>query len=438
MVKPPAQVPQKNFNAPLTEVNDELPALIPEANPLKRLVVGGLCITLGLAAAAVGFGSISYRLTHMTVDTGLVNGRTVRLQTPADGTIQDFYARSGVAVQAGQVLARIEPLPENDNNLMQLQQAVAGYETELDAARQSLELLQQQLRNLEQQDQVLKTANLTIATEDINRYQADLEAAIAAERAARSDYERHQQLLSQGAVSQQQVAQLRATWESAQSAVDAAESERNSAQVSQQALTQGVIVQTGTKDLQSQRQTITQAIQEQTVRVDTLEVQLQGKQTQLKELQDRYGDDPSLEIKAPFAGIVHRTERDAGEQVNRPATLLSLLDCNDLWVETLVGLDQANRILTDKPARIQLTGTDETLIGQVELVEAISQGELTKARAEALYPAVPPQLLGQPLARVRVRMPPTKDQSLSYRLCGVGQSAQLTFGMRLFTNRSGS
>jgi multidrug resistance efflux pump len=326
-------------------------------------------------------------------------------------------------------------LPEDETDLIQSRQTVATYQAELTAARQALNLKTQQLESLETQSQVLEAASLALTTEDINRYQANLEAAIAAEQAAHSTYQRYQQLLEQGAVSQQQAEQQEATWKSAQAAVKAATAERDSAQVTYSAVDQGAVTSIGSDNLPSQRLNLIQAIQDQVNRISTLEVKLREEESQLSRLEARYGDNRSLEIKAPFDGIVYDTEHDAGEQVNRPATLLSLLDCNDLWVETLVSAERANRIDTAKPVRVQLANSDDTMVGEVEVIEAMSQGKLTQERAEALYPAVPPELAGQPLARVRVRIPPTQEQAMSHQLCGVGQTAQLTFGMHWFGDR---
>lgn len=56
----------------------------------RRLLIGLAFLTLGVSAVSVGATSIFYQLTHMNVRGGLVNGRTVRIQAPVDGTIQDF------------------------------------------------------------------------------------------------------------------------------------------------------------------------------------------------------------------------------------------------------------------------------------------------------------------------------------------------------------
>ncbi|MGD1862318.1 MAG: HlyD family secretion protein [Leptolyngbyaceae cyanobacterium] len=418
---------------------DDLPQTLPQPYPKprhwRRLAIAGACIFLGLSATAVGLGSIAYRLSHMTVESGLVNGRTVRLQAPVDGTIQDFYAISGAPVQLGQVLVRLEPLPQDDTDLVQSQRTVATYQGELNTALQTLEFTTQQLENLTTQSQILETTSSAIAAEDINRYQAELDAAIAAEKAARSDHQRFQQLLAQGAVSQQQVEQLKADWESAQAAVRAATAERESAMATRNAVDQKAMTSVGPDNLPSQQRRLRQTIQEQVSLISNLEMKLRDEEGRLDQFQDRYGEDRALEVKAPFDGVIYSTAHDAGEQVNRPATLVSLLDCNDLWVEALVDAERANRIQADQPVRVKLANSSDTAVGEVEVIEAISQGKLTQARTEALLPAVPPELAGQPLARVRVRIPPTPEQSVSYQFCGVGQSAQLTFGMRWFGNR---
>ncbi len=85
-----------------------------------RLLVAGTFLGMGLVAAAVGIASITYRLTHLTVDNGLVNGRQVRLQAPINGEIKDFFARPGVAVRTGQVLVRLAPGSQQEQSLLQL------------------------------------------------------------------------------------------------------------------------------------------------------------------------------------------------------------------------------------------------------------------------------------------------------------------------------
>ncbi|MEO0986690.1 MAG: HlyD family efflux transporter periplasmic adaptor subunit [Cyanobacteria bacterium J06639_14] len=435
------------------EVDSDKAASIPEKAPepssgetqhrsWQRFVIGGACVSLGLLAVGIGIASISYRLTHLSIGSGLINGRTVRIQAPVDGTIRDFYARPGVEVKAGQVLTRLGPLPltlpqsspvaANLPNLPNLPDQTAAVQLESD--QQTLDLLQQQLQELENQYQALQATTVTIAAETADQSQAAIAAAIAEEVAARKKYERFRTLLSAGAVSRQEVDELEAVWKIAQADVQQAQSEQAIAQVTVDALQQQTPLHSATKDLQFRRRQLLQEIQAQTARINLSESELQALQSEVEQTRIPAGNNTILPISAPFDGIVYSTQHDAGEQVDRSNVLLSLLDCNDLWVEALVSVEQANRINIDQPVRVQLAGQTDTVIGTVEFINAVSMGDLTKARAEALLPAVPAKLVNRPLARVRVRIPPTSVQTQTHQFCGVGQSANLTFGTHSFVS----
>ncbi len=405
----------------------------PEARPAtwKRFAVGGLCLGLGLCAAGIGLTSVYYRFTHMTIKTGIVNGRTVRVQSPVDGTIQDFYSRPGISVRTGQVLARLNPLAREQGQSLvpELQRQVQAMTAELSLARQTLALLNQQQKGLEQQDQQVQQATVAVATDDRDRYQASLDAAIAEESAAQSDYSRFRSLLSEGAVSAQQVDQLEASWKAAQAKVKAARAELEASSTMLSAARTSVPMASSIDDMQERQEALAKEVQAQEAAVERLTLALGHQQAELDEAKGLNKQEAIVPVKAPFSGVVYTTYHETGEQVSRPETLLGLLDCNDLWVETLVGANRANRVDADKPVRVKLAGSDQTVLGQVTVIEAVSMGELTEARAEAILPAVPPNLINQPLARVRVTIPASENPLQAHQFCGVGQNAQLTFGM---------
>lgn len=395
----------------------------------RRLLIGILCVGAGLALSAVGLGSISYRLMNVTVEGGLVNGRLLRLQAPMDGKIQDFFARPGVSVQAGQVLVRLSPLPLQTQDWEELRAELVSKTAQKAAAQQAVMLLQAHLTELMQQDRMLQTVNLKLAEESLAERRAALQGAIADEQATRTEYERYQQLQAEGGVSQQLVDQKQADWQGARAEVEQIRATLRSAETSSRALRQGAaIAQSG--DLREQVRTLSRQIQQQTGQVAKLATEIQTLQQRLQNIQQSIRAQKDLEITAPFAGVIYNTERDAGEQVNRPEVLLSLLDCNNLWVETLLSVEQAQRIDDQKPVRVQLTGGSTTVVGQITLIEALSPAELAKKQAQALIPAVPAHLTGVPLSRVVIEIPPTAQQEHAHQFCGVGQSAQVTFGTR--------
>lgn len=399
----------------------------------QRLAMATACLGLGFTAISAGSASILYRLTHMTVRDGLVTGRLVRLQSPMDGEIKDFFANSGVEVQSGQVLARVVPGQQQQQTLLQLQGDVEEKTTQLAAARQLLDLLSDQLKKIERQDQALQRVNTAIAADDVTQHQAMVSAAMARATAAQADYRRHQQLLEAGVVSQQRVDQLRAEWQAAQAAVEQTRAGTDSAVTKLDATERGLGLKTG-ESLQEQRMSLTQSIQGQTALVQTLAAQLATSQQQLQQAQALYGSREALEVTAPFAGVIYSTERETGEQVSRPDVMLTLLDCNTLWVEVLVSAQQARQIDPQKPVRVQLANTD-TVVGDVELMEAISRADLAKDQTQALTPAIPENLVGQPLTRIQVSLPLRVEQSQPQQFCGVGQAAELTFGLKGWMHR---
>ncbi len=78
------------------------------------------------------------------------------------------------------------------------------------------------------------------------------------------------------------------------------------------------------------------------------------------------------EVSAPLSGVVYSTEREQSEQVSRSADILTLLDCNDLWVETVIRADQASSIDTQKPVSVQMAGHSEPVNGEVDLIQPVS------------------------------------------------------------------
>ena len=157
--------------------------------------------------------------------------------------------------------------------------------------------------------------------------------------------------------------------------MEQAQSQQSIAQINADALAQQVPIQANLKDLQGQRRRLTEDIQRQQAQIDLLAVELETQTTQTTDQtaavdqevlakQVASGDPSLIPLVAPFEGVIYATNHDAGEQVNRPAALLSLLDCNELWVETLVSTDQARRIDASQPVRIQ-QGDAETNVGNV-------------------------------------------------------------------------
>jgi EAL domain-containing protein (putative c-di-GMP-specific phosphodiesterase class I)/multidrug resistance efflux pump len=431
-----------------------------------RLLKGAGFVLLGLAAVGAGIASISYRLNHINVNNGMLNGRTVRVQAPTDGKLEAFYARPGVKVNAGQVLARIgiEP-PESDLGLLRLEQSqtekqarnqldnlelqgeIQTKSVQLAAAKQSLSALNDQLQNLERQNQTVQQVNVQLASETVNQQRAVVEAAAAEASAARSEYERYRKLVAEGAVSQQQTDEARSAWQSAEAEVKQARAALRSTLTELNASKNGIPID-GQNDLPRERTRLLQTIQEQEELVKTLETQVASGKRQLQQAQALSGDrtlpadvaeEPAgelvREVSAPFTGVIYRTEREQGERVSESEPIVTLLDCNDVWVETVVSAEVANRIDPEKPVNVNIAGSSKTLTGEIELIQPLNRDEgITNQsqlrQSQALTPVIPPKWQGQLLSLISVKIPPPPQYTQSQQFCGLGQSTELTFGKK--------
>ncbi|MBD2357070.1 HlyD family efflux transporter periplasmic adaptor subunit [Tolypothrix sp. FACHB-123] len=454
-----------------------IPADTVEKNSGKSnsLLLAAMFVALGATATVVGATSIGYRLTNIVVENVAINGRIVRLTSPINGTIQAFYAKPGVAVKSGQVLGRVntqatfQEQNQTQQLNLQLQKAqdervrwqlehshlageVQSYATQLVGARQSLNLFKNQLQNLENQYLAVQGVDINLSRETVNQQQAAVDAAIAKATSAKADYQRYQQLLAAGAVSKQQVDKLRFTWESAAAEVKQTQANLRSAQAVLNASQKGVAFSKQDRFADSfaeRRAKLLQAIQEQQIHVNTLESKLaSGKQQlnhSLKVSQNKpnqaiftkeIGNIPQFQaITAPFTGVIYSTEREQGEQVNQGQPVLTLLDCNDLWLETVIRSDDASRIDTQKPVKVKFAGETQILSGEVDIIQPISSIQGIEERSkltqvQALLPTIPANLVGKPLARVTVKMPPPPAHTQSQRFCGLGHTATLTFSKK--------
>ncbi|NJR66448.1 MAG: hypothetical protein HC772_15780 [Leptolyngbyaceae cyanobacterium CRU_2_3] len=96
-------------------------------------------------------------------------------------------------------------------------------------------------------------------------------------------------------------------------------------------------------------------------------------------------------------------------------------ECND-----------ASTIDPDAPVSVQFVGSSSPIAGQVDLIQPISSIQQIEDRPRlmqsvAISPAVPMNLVGQPIGRVTIRIPPPPQYTESQQFCGVGQAAKLTF-----------
>jgi membrane fusion protein, multidrug efflux system len=410
--------------------------------PWQRLAIASAFLSLGVTAVVLGASSIGYRLTHLVVDGGLVNGRIVRLRSPIDGNISDFYARPGARVEAGQVLARVKPDVEAERYLAQLESDLQARKGQLAAASQGKAFLENQLKTMTAQHNSVWTVEASLTSTNVNQQQAVLDEAVAEANAARSTYQRYQQLLEAGAISAQKVDELKAAWDAAEAEVRQARAAVQSSRTELGASRSRTLMSQYPSLSNSFGQNVAQLnnqIQAFEAQISTLATEVKSAEQRLKQARSLYSSRQDLEIAAPFTGVVYRTDQESNEQIDRSEPVLTMLDCSNLWIEVMVSTQEASQIDVTKPVSVELASHNDTLTGEIDLMQPISgvnvyEDQNRQTQVQALLPVISPKLMAQPLTRVTVRVPPPSNYEQTQQFCGVGQGAQLTFSKRSLFN----
>jgi multidrug resistance efflux pump len=244
--------------------------------------------------------------------------------------------------------------------------------------------------------------------------------------------------LEAGAISAQKVDELKAIWQSseatvrqARAAVQASKTSLDASQ-SRTLMSQYPSLSTNFADNVAQ---LKKQIQAYDAQINTLSAEVKSAEQRLKQARSLYSSKQDLEVKAPFTGVVYRTDQESNEQVDRAEPIVTMLDCSDMWIEVMVSTKMASQIDTTKPVTVELAEYSDSLTGEVDLMQPISGVNVNadqnrQTQVQALLPVISPELMSQPLTRITVRVPPPSNYEQAQQFCGVGQGAQLTFSKR--------
>jgi len=273
-------------------------------NPSKSRVV---LLGVALAVLAAGLGAYQFVTRQGSLPQGLIQanerieGDGITLSSKVAGRITAVDVREGHAVKAGQILVRIDDAQVRAR-VDQARAAAATLESQIASARLGIALLRRET-----------PLAVEAARAAVDRAEASVAAAQAAERMARRDAERANDLVAKGFTSGQQS-------ERAQLALDAATSDLGAAR----AAALQARKQLAQADLGGERVQVKEA--------DLLTLQAQFRQTQamLAEAQSVLTD---LTLLAPAAGVVASRMREPGEVVAAGAPVLELIDLDQLYLK---------------------------------------------------------------------------------------------------------
>ncbi|KAM3102336.1 HlyD family secretion protein [Phormidesmis sp. 146-12] len=412
---------------------------VPEKRSIaRRFLIAFSFFSIGVGAIAMGGLSIWSRAGQFTIDNAIVNARITRVRAPIPGQFNAVYTTPGMQVKAGQILARIKPNMQQEQSITALQAERQANLAQLTAAEQALAQTQQQIAQLRQTGTTVVAADSAIAAAGVEAKRSDIDEARAAVNQARAVHQRYASLAADGAIAQSVVDEKKLGIDTAEAALKRAEATLQQSQTALNATQSGTQSSASGLSVSDQQAQLGQVIQTQSSLIATLKAQGDRLNQQLSQMQSQFSDKQDFVVSAPFSGVIYSVTSEQSEQVNQLEPVMTILDCQNLWVEGVVTAQQASQINTRQSVQVSLSGESAPLSGTVELMQAVgntpvpsanSQGtdHLNVTQLQALTPPIKADLAGQALMRVIVRIQPTAKVSQPQEFCGVGQIAQVTF-----------
>ncbi len=281
-------------------------------------------LLLGLAALLGAFGWLSHWLLvdrhYQNTDDAYVSGDLVQITSQVPGTVIAVHVDDTQSVQQGQLLAQLDP---------------ADAQVAMNAAEAQLARAVRAVRGLFAQRDQLQA--------QIAQRQADL-------KRAQDDLRRREGLLTDGAVSGEELSHSRDALAVARAAVDVAREQLNATE----AQIQGTTVETHPQVLDA----------EAAVRDAALALH-------------------RVQLRSPVAGVVAKRVVQIGERVAPGAPLMAVVPLEDVWGDAKFQAGQLRDLRVGQPVRLHadLYGSDVVFHGRVAGVSAGS------GSAFALLPA---------------------------------------------------
>lgn len=467
-----------NLEQPRQEtVNLEQPRQQPvnADKPLSKLLSKVILLGAGVGLLAWGLSLTATRVTAVAAIKAFVNGEIITINSPTPGQVQTKLAlNSGMPVTSQQALLKVIDTVSDADRLHNMQ-------FELAAEKAKLELIEGKIKEVSQSDntdrgrvqQVVNekasdTENLTsqnsaeqhlnieaernqvdavILRAQQNLAQTEIELAIAQNHAriAQSKYEKVYRLAKEGAmptfavdetfnnvqVSQDQVKAAKLKIETAK--LDLAEQQKlgtikrlQLAQSLRQPQSLPKVTPQSTKiDLQiPQLNPILSDLERQK---NDLQVSIQLKEKALDQTTKYSTVMKGYQAIASTTGVLWEAAVQNGDQVNAGQPLVKILNCQQVWVDAYVNIDDLKRMGIGSPAQVELQDNHLKLNGKVKTIRSSLSGSQKLGQDVAVNP--PDINNDQHLAQVRIELEnqpqliSSKDNSAEF--CHVGQIAKV-------------
>jgi len=259
-----------------------------------------LIVALVVLVAAGGVIHFLAREPSSLVLTGVVTTDEVRVGAMTQGYLRDLMVGPGDTVKKGEMLARIEP-EDAKADFSYYKSSESASAAAVDESAAELELLEMQTREqIRQADANVAVSQAQAAAGDANLEQARLEL------------ERQRGMRERQLNSQQALDQSRTAYEAARAAAESGHKQVDAA------LAALALAKANAEEV---------AVRRAALETSRRQLAAAGAQTERAKVRLAY-----TEVTAPISGVVDVRAALAGEVVSPGATIVTLIDPDDLWI----------------------------------------------------------------------------------------------------------
>jgi multidrug resistance efflux pump len=445
----------------------ELIPLKPLSNLLNRVILLGA----GAGLIAWGLSLTANRITLVTATKAFVNGKIITFTSPINGKIQaKANLDSGKQVTDKQLLLKVNEPLSNTEWLQKLKFEIIADQAKLESIenkiREVAQLNQNQQaipqKNIEleipvvqevavnqQESEIYKTpvkAAIALAEQNVRHTEIELKIAEGHAQVAKSKYDKYRFLENQGAMSTLSVEEVYNNWKVAQEQVDAAKvrietarlhlseqqklsEEKAEKQKLQSRTQQTVLKKVSVPQNNPKTETLNPELAELQRQKNEIEVSIQAKQVTLAQFEKSAIEPKNYPILANSTGVLWEVMVQDGEQVRSGQPLLKQLNCQQIWVEAFVNIDDLKRMEIGSPAQVELYGKNLKMNGRVKTIRSPLSNEQKLGQDVAV---TPPEMKNQQLAQVRIELENPQElfnsKQSSAQFCQVGQVAKVNIG----------
>jgi membrane fusion protein, multidrug efflux system len=378
-----------------------------------RLMIPIILTATGLIIA-IKFG-IEYSLLtwdHITTEDAQIKATRVQVSAEVSGRLRALHVSEGAAVQAGDLLAEIDPLTYQAE-VEQVRAMLEGVMHQSEAAQADLTLSGERYRGELMQAQALlmrrraevQEAETALAFEQarVKHLIAERRAALGAARArqaesralqvrARKEWQQAQELFAAGVIAHDRLEAAQAAYAQAGARDDQvvqqvrqAEADLATAGASEKLVQMkrqrlevlGAEVRKEEASVQLAWMNMA-AVQAKEREIDRIDAQKRALQARLRAAELQLS---RTRVLSPLAGIVILKKAEAGEWIERGHPLLILADPHDLWVVSNIRESEIAGVKVGSKARIWVDAyPEQRFAGEVVSVGATALSELSEER----------------------------------------------------------